>query len=175
MKIQFYMPLLAVVLFASGFTNKENEEIILNEPFTQISLVGNMKVILVERSNDNDNTVKYKNGKVTALVHNGVLVVKQKNNFLSNNEPFVVIAVNRLTDIKIKDDANVFTHGSIKTSELTLDQRGNGMVKLSVDAYRVMVYSRGTGKIQIDGNYQLTLVQKDINGSMTIEYKAKEK
>jgi hypothetical protein len=173
MKKQFYMPILAAALFVTGFTNKENKEIILTENFSRISLQGNMKVILVQRSSDS--TLLYKNGKITAEVHNGELVVKQKNSFFSDAEPFVIIPVKALNTLKIKDDAAVFTQAVVKVNELTVDQRGNGMVKLNIDASKVLVCSRGNGKIQIEGNYRQTVSQKDANGCMFIEYRAKEK
>jgi hypothetical protein len=145
MQKRFYMPLLSAVLFATGFTNKKNNEIILSESFTRICLHGNMKVILVQRSSDS--ALLYKNGKITAEVHNGELVVKQKSSLFSDSEPFVIIPVNQLRNLKIKDDAAVFTQDVVKTNELTIDQHGNGMVKLSIDADKVRVYSKGTGKI----------------------------
>jgi Putative auto-transporter adhesin, head GIN domain len=173
MKKLFYMAILAAALFVTGFTNKENKEIILTENFSRISLHGNMKVILVQRSSDS--VLLYKNGKITAEVHNGELVVKQKNSFFSDAEPFVIIPVKALNTLKIKDDAAVFTQDVVKVNELTVDQRGNGIVKLNIDASKVLVCSRGNGKIQIEGNYRQTVAQKDATGCMFIEYRAKEK
>jgi hypothetical protein len=174
MKIQMFIPILAAALFATGFTAKENSEIILTESFSRISLQGNMKVILVQ-SKKNNTSLLYKNGKVSAEVNNGELVVKQKNSLFSNNEPFVIIPINQLRALKIKDNATVFTKAVIKTDELTIDQWGNGFIKLSIDASKVLVYSKGCGKIQIEGNYQQTLAQKDAAGGMIIEYRAIEK
>jgi Putative auto-transporter adhesin, head GIN domain len=173
MKMTFFMPLLSVMLFAAGFSGKENKEIVLSERFTRISLYGTMKVILVQINSDS--TLLYKNGKITAKVHDGELVVKQKNSFFSDAEPFVIIPVKQLITLKIKDDAAVFTQAVLKTNELILDQRGNGMVKLCIDANKVTVYSRGTGKIQIEGNYEQTILQKDVTGCMIINYRAKAK
>jgi hypothetical protein len=140
----FYIPLLYAVLFATGFTSEKNTEIILSESFTRICLNGNVKVILVQRSSDS--ALLYKNGKITAEVHNGELVVNQKSSLFSDSEPFVIIPLNQLSNLKIKDDAAVFTQDVVKTNELTIDQCGNGMVKLSIDANKVMVYSKGMGK-----------------------------
>lgn len=171
MKILLYMAIVTNTLLAFGFTTKENKQIVLNQSFTKICLQGNMKVILVQ--SDSSNTIFYKNGKITAEVQNGELTVKQKNSFFKDSEPFILIPVSVLTAIIIKDDAAVFSKTTITTHELTINQHSNGIVKLSIDAAKVLVCSRGTGKIQIDGNYQQTLAQKDETGCMVIEYKAK--
>ncbi len=171
MKILLYMAIVTTTLLASGFTTKENKQIVLNQSFTKICLQGNMKVILVQ--NDSSNTICYKNGKITAEVQNGELTVKQKNSLFKDSEPFVIIPVSELTAIKIKDDAAVFSKTTITTHELTINHYGSGIVKLSIDAAKVLVCSKGTGKIQIEGNYGQTLAQKDETGCMVIEYKAK--
>jgi hypothetical protein len=122
-----------------------------------------------------NNTISYKNGKITAEVNNGELVVKQKNGLFSDSQPFVVIPVQDLAALKIKDDAAVFTQGIIKTNELTINQRGDGIIKLSVDANKIFVQSNGNGKIQIEGNYQQTAMQKTTSGIMLMEYVANKK
>jgi hypothetical protein len=165
------MLLLSASLFATGFTNKENDTVILNASFERICLQGNMKVILVQHKNDT--VLQYKNGKISAEVRNGELFIKQKNGFFSDAQPFVIIPITQLNAIKIKDDAAVFTQGVIKTNELSIDQRGDGIVKLSIDANKILVCSRGIGKIEIEGNYQQSIAKKEDNGCMIIEYRAK--
>jgi hypothetical protein len=171
MKKIVYVLLLSTSLLAMGFATRENNTITLAESFERICLRGNMRVILVQRNNDN--VLEYKNGKISAEVHNGELLVKQKNNIFSDDVPVVIIPITQLSAIKIKDDAAVFTQGVIKTNELSIDQRGDGTLKLNIDANKILVCSSGIGKIEIEGNYQQTSAKKETNGCMVIEYRAK--
>lgn len=168
MKKIFYIPILFIMLYATGFKNADNNKITLQQNFNRIVLHGNMKVILVQRSNDSD--IQYKNGKITAEVRNGELNIKKKNSLFNDSQPFVIIPVQQLNAIKIMDDATVFTQGAIKTGQLVIDSRGDGTIKLTVAADSVFVRSRGKGKVQIDGSYNQTLAKRNDNGDMVIEY-----
>lgn len=173
MKALFFITLISIQLFVTGFTSKQYNEIILDQPFKKITIQGNMTVILVQAGGNHN--VQYKKGKINVEVHDGELVVTQKRSLFKDEEPFVIIPVTEFTHLKIKDDAAVFTQGVIKTSELSIDQRGDGMVKLSINSNKVFVCCKGYGKIQIEGNYQQTGIQKDISGNLLMEYTASKK
>lgn len=167
------MPLFSTMLYVAGFTDTEHKEIIVHESFNRICIHGEMKVILVQR--DSDSIVLYRDGKVAVEVNNGELVLRQKKSLFSNSQLFVIIPVAQLNALKITSDATVFTQGILKTKELNVDHRGNGIVKLSVAADNVYVCSKGKGKIEIEGNYKQVLARQDETGCMIIEYRNKEK
>lgn len=168
MKTTLYMPLLSVFLYATGIADTAYRQIHITEDFSRICLRGNMKVILQQRSGGS--MLQYKNGKITAEVKDGELQVKQKNNWLTNDQPIVIIAVKNLEAISVMDNAAVFSHGRIQCTALFIDQRSDGVIKLSVMAENVQVYSRGKGKIQVEGNFTQTVASKDEAGNMIIEY-----
>ncbi|MGQ0738572.1 MAG: GIN domain-containing protein [Bacteroidota bacterium] len=172
MKTLFYMPLFSVLLSVSGFTDVEYKQIVIRESFTRISVKGHIKVILVQSAGDS--VLKYKDGNISAGVENGELVVRPKNAFFSNRQPFVLIPVKQLRVLKITDDAAVFTQGTMQISELYVEHKGTGMVNLDIDAGYVCVYSRGKGEIQIAGDYKQTLARRDEAGNMIIEYGIKK-
>ena len=173
MKTFICMSFITTALLTSGFRDTGYRQIFIRENFSRISIKGDIKVILIQ--NRDDSVLKYKDGSISAAVENGELVVRKKNGFFSNRQPFVIIPVNQLQALKITDEASVFTQGILQTSELYIDHKGNGVIKLSVAADNVFVCSRGKGKIQIEGNYKQTLARQDETGCMIIEYSNKEK
>jgi hypothetical protein len=144
------------------------KEIKVTEKFNRLTVHGNLKLILVP--SDSASAVHYKDGKVTAEVSNNELVIKQKGNFFSNNQPVVIVKVKQLNAIKIKDDASVSTKGVLETDNLKVDFWGDETIKLSVTANNVVVCSRGKGKVEIEGTYKQTEVKKDETGCIVMEF-----
>lgn len=169
----FFITIVSIQVFVTGYTSQQYKEIILDQPFKKLTIQGNMTVILVQSSSNQK--VQYYKGKINVKVNDGELVITQKGSIFKDEEPFVIIPINEITHLKIKDNAAVFTNGVIKTNQLNIDQRGDGTIRLSIDAYKVFVCCKGHGKIQIEGNYQQTGLQKDISGKLLMEYIARKK
>ena len=169
MKAILLMPLFTLWLYAPGLTGSSKEQIEIREDFNSISIKGLIKVILVP--GESGKTIRYKNGKIDAEVHNGELLIKQKNSFLTSEEPLVIIPVRYLESIKVLDNAAVFSQGVICTDTLRIDHRGDGILKLSVSAKEVYICSHARGKIQMEGTFKQLLSSTDDAGNILLEYR----
>jgi hypothetical protein len=155
-------------------TVSEKMIIPVNYSFNSVTVYSDVIVYITE---GDKNEIIVKNEDVAKAikfkVDEGVLVIHGKKGFFSNrkNPERIIITVKDIRGITIMDDAEVRSIGELSDKNLKLEIYGDGAIYVNTRALEVSTFIKGLGKIEVNGNFKTTSVNKDAYGNMITTYK----
>lgn len=148
---------LSAIALAGNLSNENNQKVVKPGKFYGLIVNSGSNVIL---SQGEENTFRIEGDKsevekISADVENGALVIREAD----VNHSTVYVTVKDINLIDVSGNGRVFVVGSINSDIIILKVNDHGSICADVQAMKVGLLARGSGKIIVSGSASESFLQ----------------